>query len=84
MSTASPERLRINDMLNFECVDEIESGNVELCFTDSDGDDAVKIIVTRKTIWDIAREVQRKFSYAASVRKACLKTERRMLWKNGK
>ncbi|KKM67245.1 hypothetical protein LCGC14_1472930 [marine sediment metagenome] len=61
-------------MLNFECVDEIESGNVELCFTDSDGDDAVKIIVTQKTLWDIVRGIQRKFSYAASARKACLRT----------
>lgn len=53
-------------MLNFECIDEVESGKVELCFTDSDGDESVKVIVTRKTAWDIKREIGRRFSYAAT------------------
>ena len=53
-------------MLNFECIDKIESGKVELCFTDSDGDEAVKIIITQETAWDIVKEIQRKFSYTAS------------------
>ena len=52
-------------MLNFECIDKIENEKVELCFTDSDGDESVRIIVTQKTAWDIVKEIQRKFSYAA-------------------
>lgn len=52
-------------MLNFECIDKTESGEVELCFTDSDGDESVKILVTQKTAWDIVKEIQSKFSYAA-------------------
>ena len=51
-------------MLNFECIDKIETEKVELCFTDSNGDESVKIIVTEKTAWDIAKEIRRKFSYA--------------------
>ena len=52
-------------MLNFECIDKTEGGNVELCFTDSDGDESVKILVTQKTAWAIVKEIQKKFSYAA-------------------
>ncbi len=57
-------------MLNFECVDKTESGQVELCFTDSVGDESVKIIVTKKTAWDIVRGIQEKFSYAAEQAKS--------------
>ena len=53
-------------MLNFECIDTTESGKVELCFTDSDGDDAVKVIITQETAWDIVKEIQKKYSYAAT------------------
>lgn len=52
-------------MLNLECIDKNEDSKVELCFTDSDGDESIKIIITQKTAWDIVREIQRKFSYAA-------------------
>ncbi len=50
-------------MLNFECIDKTEDDKVELCFTDSDGDESVKIIVTQKTAWDIHKEIQRQFCY---------------------
>ena len=53
-------------MLNLECIDKTESGNVELCFTDSDGDDSVRIIITQKTAWDIAKEIQKKYCYATN------------------
>ena len=53
-------------MLNFECIDKTESGKVELSFTDSEGDDSVKITITLKTAWDIVREVQKLYSYAAT------------------
>ncbi|KKM05493.1 hypothetical protein LCGC14_1753530 [marine sediment metagenome] len=52
-------------MLNFECADAKDGEMAELCFTDSDGDDSVKILVTQQTAWDIAKEIQKKFSYAA-------------------
>ena len=50
-------------MLNLKYIDKTESGNVELCFTDSDGDDSMRIIITQETAWDIVKEIQRKFSY---------------------
>ncbi len=52
-------------MLNFECIDTKDGETAELCFTDSDGDESVKILVTQQTVWDIVREIQKKFSYAA-------------------
>ena len=54
--------------MNFECVDKTKCGTVELCFTDSDGDEAVKILVTQKTAWQIVKEIQKKYSYAAQGR----------------
>jgi hypothetical protein len=51
-------------MLNFECLDETSDGKVELCFTDTNGDESVKIIVSEKTIYEIKQEINRKFSYA--------------------
>ena len=59
----------INNMLNFECIDKTKSGKVELCFTDSDGDESIKILITQKTAWDIKNEIQRKFSYAVTLKK---------------
>lgn len=55
-------------MLNFECCDEKADEKAELCFTDSDGDESVKILITRQTAWDIVRVIQEKFSYAAQRR----------------
>ncbi|KKN19397.1 hypothetical protein LCGC14_0946080 [marine sediment metagenome] len=53
-------------MLNFECVDKREDGFVELCFTDSEGDEAVKVIVSKKTAWDIAKKITDNFCYATT------------------
>ena len=44
--------MKEDNMLNFESIDELAKGKVELCFTDSDGDESIKIIVTQKTAWD--------------------------------
>ena len=52
-------------MLNFECADKTEDGKVELCFTDADGDESVKILLTQRTAWAIVTEIQKNFSYAA-------------------
>lgn len=52
-------------MLNFECVDNTEDGNIELCFTDSEGDESIKICVSERTAWEIVRGIQAKISYAA-------------------
>ena len=55
-------------MLNFECIDELHNGNVELCFSDSDGDESVKIYVSPTTAWEIAKEIQKRFSFAGKRR----------------
>ena len=55
-------------MLNFECMDKV-NGKIELCFTDSRGDESIKIIVSEKTIYEIKEEINRKFSYAAKKKK---------------
>ena len=54
-------------MLNFECVDK-KDGLVELCFTDEAGDEAVKIIVSEDTAWDIVRGIRKKFNYLAKLK----------------
>ena len=56
-------------MVNLECIDKTESGKVELCFTDAEGDESVKILITQKTAWNIVVEMQKKFSYAAQLAK---------------
>lgn len=54
-------------MLNFECVDTLEDNMVEICFTDSIGDESVRIIISEKTAWDLVKEIQKKYSYAAKL-----------------
>lgn len=52
-------------MLNLECVDKVKKNKIELCFTDSEGDECIKLLITEATAWGIVREIQRNFSYAA-------------------
>ncbi len=57
-------------MLNFECIDDKDDKDkVEMCFTDPEGDESIKICISKQTAWDIVREIQRKYSYAAERRK---------------
>ncbi len=55
-------------MLNFECADKTNTGLVELCFTDSEGDESIKVCVSVQTVWDIAKEIRRKFGYTTTKR----------------
>ena len=55
-------------MLNLECVDKVGPNMFEMCFTDPEGDEAVKICVSESTAWDIVREIREKMSYAANLR----------------
>lgn len=56
-------------MLNFECIDN-KDGLAELCFTDDDGDEVIKIIVSPKTACEMSKEIMKKFSYAASLKRS--------------
>ena len=46
-------------MLNVECVDKTDT-SVEICFTDPDGDESVKICVSVKVAWDIVRAIRKR------------------------
>lgn len=56
-------------MLNLECVDEQEDGKVGIVFTDSEGDECIKITISEKNAIDLARDIQNQFGYAAKKRK---------------
>jgi hypothetical protein len=55
-------------MLNFECLDEVND-KFEFCFTDPGGDESVKVIVSKTTALEIRKELNKKFCYAATVKK---------------
>lgn len=59
-------------MLYFECVDkkgDTIDNLVELCFTDEDGDEAIKIIISENSATNMAKEIMKQFSWAAKKRK---------------
>ena len=45
--------------MNSECAD-IINDKIELCFTDSEGDEAVRICLSKETAWDVVRELRRR------------------------
>ncbi len=49
-------------MLNCEVVEVTETG-VEIVFSDPEGDECIRIYLTRGVAWDLAKEIGRLCSY---------------------